>query len=235
MIKQTHIVIDLETMGIGTNAAIVAIGAVRIESGNPTDEFYRRVDLASSIAHGGTTDASTITWWLKQSAQAREEVDGSQSAASLYEALRDLRHFIASSEAPRLWGNGATFDLRILGEAYDAFHEGRPWDFRLERDLRTILELYPDAKDVGVHPCIRHHAVHDARHEALQLCKALHLHTGKAEGRIVMNYLLHEAADVLTNIDASMPERLQLASNILGELENTPLLPQVEREEVRHG
>lgn len=235
MIKQTHIVIDLETMGIGTNAAIAAIGAVRIESGNPTDEFYRRVDLASSIAHGSTTDASTITWWLKQSAQAREEVDGSQSAASLYEALRDLRHFIASSEAPRLWGNGATFDLRILGEAYDAFHEPRPWDFRLERDLRTILETYPEARKVGEFDGIRHHALADACHEAKQLCKALHLHAGQAESRIVLNDLLCQAADVLTNVDADMPERLQLARNIEGELENNPLLPQVEREEVRHG
>lgn len=235
MIKQTHIVIDLETMGIGTNAAIAAIGAVRIESGNPTDEFYRRVDLASSIAHGGTTDASTITWWLKQSAQAREEVDGSQSAASLYEALRDLRHFIASSEAPRLWGNGATFDLRILGEAYDAFHEGRPWDFRLERDLRTILEIYPEARKVGEFDGIRHHALADACHEAKQLCKALRLHAGQAESRIVLNDLLRQAANLLDAPEAFAAARARLADIIEGELENNPLLPQVEREEVRHG
>lgn len=224
MINQTHIVIDLETMGIGTNAAIVAIGAVRIERGQLADEFYQRVDLDDAIRHGGETDAGTISWWLKQSAEARAEVDGSQPEASLYDALGDLRHFIQSSKTTRLWGNGATFDLRILGEAYDAIHEYRPWDFRLERDLRTILELYPEAKQGGKFEGTKHHALHDARHEAKQLCKALRLHAGQAESRTV-----------LTNVDASMSERLQLARNIEGELENNPLIHQVEREEVSHG
>jgi len=235
MINQTHIVIDLETMGIGTNAAIVAIGAVRIERGQHTAEFYRIVDLASSLAHGGTTDASTISWWLKQSPEARAEVDGSQQPANLYDALWGLRDFIQARDEARLWGNGATFDLRILGEAYDAFHEPRPWDFRLERDLRTIIELYPEAKDVGEFDGIRHHALADACHEAKQLRKALRMHAGPAESRTVLNDLLHQATDVLTNVDASMPERLQLARNIEGELSNNPLLPQVEREEVSHG
>lgn len=176
MINQTHIVIDLETMGIGTNAAIVAIGAVRIERGQHTGEFYRIVDLASSIAHGGTTDASTINWWLKQSPEARAEVDGSQHPAELIDVLLSLSDFIQARHETRLWGNGATFDLRILGEAYDACHLSHPWDFRLERDLRTILELHPDAKQVGEFFGIRHHALADACHEAKQLCKALRLH-----------------------------------------------------------
>ncbi|CAD5376749.1 putative Exodeoxyribonuclease I [Pseudomonas sp. OF001] len=179
MINQTHIVIDLETMGVGTNAAIVSIGAVRIERGQHAAGFYRRVDLASSLAHGGTTDASTISWWLKQSPEARGEVDGSEHPANLYDVLWSLRDFIQARDEPRLWGNGATFDLRILGEAYDAFHEGRPWDFRLERDLRTILELYPEARDVGEFEGIRHHALADACHEAKQLIKAIKLHQNR--------------------------------------------------------
>lgn len=237
MINQTHIVIDLETMGIGTNAAIVAIGAVRINEGRPAGEFYQRVDLASSLANGGKTDASTISWWLRQSEAARGEINGAQSGMRLEGALHELRRWISTDliGSPRPWGNGATFDLRILGEAYDAIGEPRPWDFPLEHDLRTILALYPEAKQIGEFEGTKHHALHDARHEAKQLCKALHLHAGKVEGRIVLNYLLHEAADVLSNVDASMPERLQLAGNIKGELENNPLRPQVEREEVSHG
>lgn len=235
MIKQTHIVIDLETMGIGTNAAIVAIGAVRIERGQHTAEFYRTVDLASSIAAGGTTDASTINWWLKQSPEARAEIDGSQQPDTLGDILLSLSDFIQARHEPRLWGNGATFDLRILGEAYDAFHEPRPWDFRLERDLRTILETYPEARKVGEFYGIRHHALADACHEAKQLCKALRLHAGQAESRIVLNDLLRQAANLLDAPEAFAAARARLADIIEGELENNPLLPQVEREEVRHG
>lgn len=176
MINQTHIVIDLETMGIGTHAAIVAIGAARIEQGQIRAEFYRRVDLDSSITNGGTTDASTLSWWLKQSAEARAEVDGSQDSAPIISALSELAEFITARPRSRVWGNGATFDLRILGEAYGDAWMNRPWDFRLERDLRTLLELYPEAKQAGEFAGIRHHALHDARHEARQLCSALRCH-----------------------------------------------------------
>ena len=49
MINATHYVLDLETMGKGPRAAIVAIGCVRIEQGAITDTFYRRVNLESSL------------------------------------------------------------------------------------------------------------------------------------------------------------------------------------------
>lgn len=231
MINQTHIVIDLETMGIGTNGAIVAIGAVRIERGRHMAEFYRSVDLASSIDLGGTTDASTISWWLKQSPEARAEVDGSQQPGELTDVLLSLSDFIQARHEPRLWGNGATFDLRILGEAYDTCRLIRPWDFRLERDLRTILELYPEAKNIGEFDGIRHHALADTCHEAKQLCKALRLHAGQTESRIVLNDLLLQAANMLVDPNASIFERRPLSDAIKGELENNQLLPKVGHKE----
>ena len=63
------IMLDLETMGTGTQAAIVAIGAVEfdLEKGILGEEFYRTVDLSSSISCGGIIDADTVLWWMQQS------------------------------------------------------------------------------------------------------------------------------------------------------------------------
>ncbi|CAD5377113.1 hypothetical protein OF001_U20040 [Pseudomonas sp. OF001] len=240
MIKQTHIVIDLETLGKGPNAPIAAIGAVVVRDAKPLDEFYRRIDLESAmIPHWKReADASTIQWWLQQSAEARAEIDGSQPGTPIISTLEQLAGWMdiyAPHRDALVWGNGSSFDNVILRSAYSELTRPTPWEFRNDRDLRTILALYPEAKNVGPFEGTKHHALHDARHEAKQLCKALRLHAGQSESSSVLSDLLHQAADVLTNPDADMFERLQLARNIQGELENNPLQPQVEREEVSHG
>lgn len=185
----THFVIDLETMGQGQKAAIVAIGAVRILQGQLAGEFYCLVDLESSLSWGLEADASTIQWWLKQSAEARAQVDGSTPGVILPEALSRLERFILSGPTgaqlntdPFVWGNGATFDNVRLTSAYTACGMESPWPFRHDRDLRTLLALYPEAKAVGNFEGTRHHALHDARHEAKQLIAALGMHYGSAWG-----------------------------------------------------
>ena len=69
------VMIDLETMGVNTKAAIVAIGAVGMDVINnkviPGSEFYCIVDLESSVQNEGIMDASTVLWWLSQSDFAR--------------------------------------------------------------------------------------------------------------------------------------------------------------------
>lgn len=181
MINQTHYVLDLETLGKGPNAPIVAIGAVCIKGAKPVDELYRRARLESAMhpTFGRQPDASTIQWWLQQSTEARAEIDGSQPSNDIFSALRQLADWMAiyatESEAI-VWGNGSSFDNVILRSTFEACGLSLPWQFRHDRDLRTILALYPEAKNVGEFEGTKHHALHDARHEAKQLCKALRLH-----------------------------------------------------------
>lgn len=174
MIDATHYVLDLETMGKGPRAAIVAIGCVRIEQGAITDTLYRRVNLESSLQAGLEVDASTVNWWLKQEAAARAEVDGSQASVLLPIGLTALHNFIAEDNA-LVWGNGSSFDNVIVRSALDAFDMGHLWHFWNDRDLRTLLALYPEVKALPFEG-IKHHAEHDALHEAKQLLAALQLH-----------------------------------------------------------
>lgn len=178
MINATHYIIDLETMGKGSNAAIAAIGCVEIIGGTISREIYRRVELSNSMAAGGTADADTIQWWLSQSAAARAEVNGTQSAELLFNVLGELRVFMtgmAHAHEILVWGNGATFDNVILSNAYAAYGMERPWAYWNDRDLRTLLALYPEAKALPFEGT-KHHALDDARHEAKQLILALQCH-----------------------------------------------------------
>ncbi|WP_296232283.1 3'-5' exonuclease [uncultured Pseudomonas sp.] len=179
MIKHDHFVVDLETLGNGPRAAIVAIGIVFIARGQISDTFYTRVNAESAAASGGEIDASTVTWWLKQSAQARKEIDGSQGAPHLVHALERVAEFmhlcLPNASLRNVWGNGSSFDNVILREAFKANDMVIPWAFWNDRDLRTITALYPEAKQLPFEGT-KHHALHDAVHEAKVLIAALQFH-----------------------------------------------------------
>lgn len=178
MINQTHFVLDLETMGNGPNAAIVAIGCVRIDRGQITNEFYRRVNLESAIKHGGgEVDGDTIRWWLDQAEDARAEILAAEPTDYISDALVKLDGFMgwagADPETILVWGNGASFDNVILASAYRRYSLPTPWRYWNDRDLRTLLALYPEAKQAVPFEGTKHHALHDARHEAKLLCWVL--------------------------------------------------------------
>jgi exodeoxyribonuclease VIII len=68
---------------------------------------------------------------------------------------------------PVVWGNGADFDNVILGNAYLAVNKPRPWSFWNNRCYRTVRAMAPNID--YVRPVIAHHALHDARAQALHL------------------------------------------------------------------
>lgn len=189
MINATHYVLDLETMGKGSRAAIAAIGCVRIEQLTITGSLYRRVSLETSLQAGLQVDASTIEWWLQQDEAARAEIH-KPGAIRLESALAALAEFMGHSPLHQpnkkalLWGNGSSFDNVIVGSAFDACGIQRPWLFWNDRDLRTMLALYPEAKTLPFEGT-KHHALDDAMHEAKQLLMALNLHQTLQVGALV--------------------------------------------------
>lgn len=120
-----NIMLDLETMGNGPMAAIVAIGAVEFDIGTCElgREFYRVVDLESSMRLGGVVDASTVMWWLGQSLEARCGINPKFGKCSLSNALIDFRGWVMQGvedfDDVLMWGNGATFDNVILSSAIE--------------------------------------------------------------------------------------------------------------------
>jgi hypothetical protein len=166
--------LDLETMGQGSNAAIVAIGAVFFEptTGKIGASFYQKIDLESAAQYGDI-DPSTIIWWLKQSDAARAEIT-SNDTCTLSDALYEFEDWIeqiTSINDRVVWGNGASFDNVILSNVYKAFKCEKPWRFWNDRDVRTVVELgkalkdYQPKRDMPFEGTA-HKALDDAIHQA---------------------------------------------------------------------
>ena len=172
--KMIDIMLDLETMGNGPNAAIIAIGAVAFspETQALGAEFYLHVDLESSVQAGGVMDPSTVLWWLKQSGEARAAFEG--KGESLVSSLMTFSAWVRTLGEVgeiKMWGNGAAFDNVILSTAYRYTGLLQPWPFWNDRCYRTVKALHPGVKaeKVGV----AHNALDDAKSQALHLMKIL--------------------------------------------------------------
>ena len=166
--------IDLETMGTGPSAAILAIGAVAMDFDTLTqgEPFYATVDLESSVALGGVMDPGTVLWWLKQSDAARAAV--TRGGLPIHEALTRFSGYLrreAEDRHPHLWGHGANFDNVILRSAYGRAGIVAPWDYKGDRCFRTVRALHLEVPDVK--PALVHHDLEDAKAQAQQLLNIL--------------------------------------------------------------
>jgi len=162
-----HIMVDLETMGTRPDAPIISIGAVKFDTRGIESEFYRNVDLQTSIDGGAVLDARTVQWWMQQSDEARAALTG--EAESLSVVLYQFREWMKPHNIDGVWGNGASFDNVILTEAYRRLNMEPPWPFYIDRCYRTVKNLYPAVKidRKGTH----HNALDDAKSQAEHLLR----------------------------------------------------------------
>jgi len=158
--------IDLETTGRSAGCGILSIGAVMFNSSGTGDTFYSVIYLPSCDRAGLVPNLETMGWWNSQSAEARkvlEEAKKKKSSVPLHDALCAFSSWLPP--ASRVHGNGADFDLPILGYAYEAEGLPLPWKPFNGRCFRTLKNLYKDVKQpkrVGTH----HNALDDAIFQA---------------------------------------------------------------------
>lgn len=168
------VMLDLETMGNGPDAAIIAVGAVAFDVDSKTlgDEFYRAVNLKSSVDIGGVMDPDTVMWWMRQSNEARSAFErAGHNIAHVLVHFAEWMRSLGEESQIRVWGNGAAFDNTILASAYRKAGIERPWRFWNDRCYRTMKNMHPEVnlERVGTY----HNAVDDAKSQALHLLKML--------------------------------------------------------------
>lgn len=165
-----HVMIDLETMGTGSHAAILSIGAAKFDRDNGiTDTFHVGVALESNRQFGRVIDASTVMWWMEPDRAEAREVYLALDKVDLFEALDGFATWFGDeSGIAGVWGNGASFDNVILRNAYEAAQLDCPWTYGLDRCFRTMKTEHPHilapTRD-GVH----HSALDDAIYQAAWL------------------------------------------------------------------
>lgn len=170
---KNHVMIDLETLGIKTDAIVLEIGAVvfDITTGEIGNKFNATIDMQSSIDAGRTIDSPTLNWWMSQPIEIREIVFSGETPFSL--ALDRFYNWFP--EGAYVWGNGPSFDISKLESAYEALNgpESYPWKFYNVRCVRTIRDLTKDVidrNDIKIHG-FKHTALADAIWQAKYVSK----------------------------------------------------------------
>ncbi len=111
-----------------------------------------------------------LKWWITQSPRAKD-IFNSRDAVTLESALKDFSEFVSQVENVCVWGNGSSFDNVILKNSYNKLSMPIPWNFRNDRDVRTIIALAQDisgfdSKKEVVMDGIAHNALDDAIYQA---------------------------------------------------------------------
>lgn len=166
-----NIMVDLETLGKGSDAVIIAIGAVEFDETGLGGTFYTNVDPQSCVDIGMKMDVSTVMWWMQQSDAARSAFK--DRGVHVGQALRDFSEYIEATAGKdaEVWGNGATFDNVILSNAYQLTKQVKPWQYWADRCYRTLKNLYPG---IGYeHVGTAHNAKDDAVKQAIHASKIL--------------------------------------------------------------
>ncbi|AWK83546.1 3'-5' exonuclease [Photobacterium damselae] len=171
-------VADLETLSRKPNAVIGSIGCVIIDllERKEVSNFYVRIDLDTQP--GRDIESHTVKWWHDQQAlypmAYNELYDSNLSRIRLPIALQMLGKFlndVFDKKKIQLFGNGPEFDNVILANAYDRAGLEVPWHHGGNQSIRTVVLM--GRLLLGIDPKyddfdgIKHHALHDARHEAL--------------------------------------------------------------------
>lgn len=169
-----NIMIDIETLGKKRGCPVLSIAAVQFDplSGKTGDIFYERMSIDAALSYG-MPETSTLQWWDRQSAEARDEAfNGTRLPI---EVAAELRAFIhnACGWGCIPWGNGSVFDIVILEGWFDRVNPLKdsndediyPWKFWNIADLRTLVRL--SGIDVRSIPFTgdKHNALADALHQ----------------------------------------------------------------------
>lgn len=144
-----HVMLNLETMGTGPNAAIVAIGAVAFDLERAHIDpniFYLQVCMDSATKCGGVIDAATVLCWLRQSDEARQELTERPSVHIIHALYEFSAWMKAHTADPKVWGNGASFDNVILRATYERAGLTPPWHWWNDRCYRTAKAMHPHVR-----------------------------------------------------------------------------------------
>lgn len=182
-----HAMIDLETLALTQDAAIVQIGAVAFElrAGGAIDVAGGLDILVDPNAPRRRHCSHTVGWWHSQDPALYEKVVARQAdRVRLGVALARLHDWLDRINAEHglmgVWAGPAAFDLGVLRHAYEQLGRAIPWNYRIERDDRTVRALSrygllaPRPFDaLAEQPALPPRVEHDALNDAIYQARAL--------------------------------------------------------------
>lgn len=168
MMNEVMLSLDIETMDIGPEAAVLSIGARIFTKDGPTKGFEVFIDqnLAQQF---GTLSMDTIKWWNKQDPLVYEKVFGGRLHPS--DAVHQFMQFVAQHQPETVWANSPSFDCVILRHLFKQVNLTFPFHFTVERDFRTLFAIGRDI-NVDTRDCWEGMRAHMALDDATAQAKA---------------------------------------------------------------
>lgn len=171
------VMIDIETLALDANALVLSIGVMQFDcigTDRPWfgDPMLLVPDLVEQIMMGRTIENSTQKWWADPlHAEAAAHWKHPLTKLPVRAALAELSDFV--KEAPRVWANGAVFDIGILNSLYHACGMTSPWKYNAVRDARTLYDVLPHIEtrswDNPENDGPAHHPVVDCRVQIIKM------------------------------------------------------------------
>lgn len=133
-----NIMLDVETLGNTTNSAILQVAMVKFdEEGNIGASLSIRIDTEEQLRLGAEKTQSTLDWWQKTNPVLLESLM-TEDLMSVDQAIAAINRFVGFND--KIWCH-ATFDLPILGNLYRLAGKRVPWSYKLNRDIRTLVDV----------------------------------------------------------------------------------------------
>lgn len=221
-----HIILDLETLGIGTDALVTQVGAAEfsMETGEVTNVFNEKLDFDS--LDNIEADVSVLRFWLRNEHNAsmfKELIGTDNGGISPKEMWRKFSQWLTSivteneTKDVKIWGNGISFDIEKV--KYNIKKYNQPWalNYSNERDVRTIVDLatmITGENDYAFKKSVANDNPHDALAdiiwEAAYISKAYHVIVGDKE-------IENMSIEVSNPIDEKVKSESESAWSVLDE------------------
>lgn len=174
---QVILMVDIESLALGprpviTQAAMLGYDLEEDELLEARHVQYYPIEPQQQIIPPRRIMASTISWWMKQSDEARDRFEQSTGddfaeLPALARNLISVFHQLTHGKRYEIWARGPQFDLVALSTLIEELGLETPWSYDLVRDTRTLCAT------AGINPknvpkpsgFIPHVAFWDARHE----------------------------------------------------------------------
>lgn len=160
------LMLDLETLSTSSNALILSISAVQFDfhTGEIGKEFNFRPSIQQQIVKGAAIDGNTLEWWLMDNLEAFGELR-KIICKPVDEVISELNEFIRTNDIQTIWGNGCTFDNVILRNMYLRHSKVFPLNYFVDRDVRTIVDVFNIERNDIVFKGIKHNSIDDCKHQ----------------------------------------------------------------------
>lgn len=172
------IALDIETMSTEPDAALTAIGLVEFHHDEDNEdgtgpridrEFYAPIHLTSAVQAGGRMDPATVMWWMGEDLvlARRKWLFNAVRIEIAMQAMLDWFATGGSGADILVYARGPQFDCVVVKTALARLGMKVPWEFRNERDTRTMTKMYPSIElPEAPATSMKHFALDDAMFEA---------------------------------------------------------------------